>query len=381
MRKRKTHEEYINEIAIKAPNVQVDGQYISSKTKILHTCKICLHKWSSTPNDVLHGYGCPVCAHRVIGNAPEYKNSIWASEYKNYFSKYLTEKQMKQYMPNSTDLIEVPCPDCGNIKRTKPVILLRQGLGCICGDNTSYPNKFVFNVLKQLNIDASTEYTPKWANGKRYDVYLPYYNIIIENHGLQHYEEQHSTIFKSLQEEQENDILKKNLAFKNNISKYIVLDCRKSSLEWIKKSIIESDLLNILKVNELSINWEHANEFAMSNLVHEAAILFENNYSVSDISKTFGKHVKTIRRWIHTAYNLGWCTKEPRRESKPVYCIELNCLFPSIINAEKNTNTTRKAIKGNCKGEFLYAGTHPKTGEKLHWLYLNDAIDLGYILE
>ncbi len=378
---KKTHDKYIKEVKIKNPTIIVDDIYKGDKVKINHVCTICKHRWPITPNDVLHGYGCPVCSHQIIGNAPEYRNSIWASPYKEYFSKYMTEEQMKMYMPNSTKKICVICPDCHREKTIQIAQLFRQNLGCNCNDNTSYPNKFVFHVLSQLGFNIITEYAPKWANGKRYDIYMPDYNIIVENHGPQHYEEMHGTIFKELAKEQENDAFKMNVAIKNSVAHYVVLDCRKSSLEWIKNSILNSILITLLDINVYDIDWAEAEKYATKNLIKEAAILFDSGYSVLDISIKLHKHVKTIRKWLHTSYQLGWCKHEPsRKESKQLYCIELNRIFPSISNAEKNTNTTRKAIKGNCSGQFAYAGTNPETGEKLHWLYLNDAIQQGYVI-
>lgn len=61
MSKRKTHEEYVEELKIKNPNVEVSGKYVNVKMKILHRCKICKHEWSARPTNVLSGYGCPMC--------------------------------------------------------------------------------------------------------------------------------------------------------------------------------------------------------------------------------------------------------------------------------------------------------------------------------
>lgn len=61
-RKKKTHEEYVNEVAIKNPNVKVIGKYIDAKTKIVHKCLIDNYEWLITPNKILSGKGCPKCA-------------------------------------------------------------------------------------------------------------------------------------------------------------------------------------------------------------------------------------------------------------------------------------------------------------------------------
>lgn len=59
--KKKTHEEYVEELKIKNPIVEVVGKYIDSKTKIAHHCLIHDIYWETTPDSVLHGSGCEKC--------------------------------------------------------------------------------------------------------------------------------------------------------------------------------------------------------------------------------------------------------------------------------------------------------------------------------
>lgn len=65
---KKTHIEYINELRVKNPKVEALEQYINSTTKILHICKIHNIKWYISPNNVLHGRGCPQCGNDKRGN-------------------------------------------------------------------------------------------------------------------------------------------------------------------------------------------------------------------------------------------------------------------------------------------------------------------------
>ena len=64
--KKKTHEEYVEELKIKNPTVEVIGKYINSETKILHRCLIHDIYWESKPNNILHGKGCSVCQREKI---------------------------------------------------------------------------------------------------------------------------------------------------------------------------------------------------------------------------------------------------------------------------------------------------------------------------
>lgn len=374
----KTHEQYVEELKNIAPKINILGKYTNGNVKVLHQCNTCGYIWKVKPNQLLSGKGCPVCSGRTIGLAPEYRNSIWASEYKEFFSRYLTEDQMKQITPYSAKKVKIICPDCGNIKEIRINDLRRRGFSCICQDGQSYPNKFVFNVLSQLDLKIIPEYSPQWAFGRRYDDYITEYNIIIENHGLQHYKE-HGFTTRTLKEEQENDRYKYDLAINNGISEYIVLDCRRSDIDWIKKSIMESLLPKIFNFNEFDIDWVKAAEYASSNLIKCAADLFNSGYNINQISDMLFRDSTSIRNWLKEATKIGWCNYTPKDPRIPVYCIELNTKFNSMTDARRTTGTRINGIGRCCEGEQEYTTTYANPDRKLHWLYASDAIAQGYI--
>ena len=76
MPKRKTHEEYVAEVARINPNLEVVGIYINSQTPILHRCKIHGYEWYIRPAKVLIGQGCPKCAGNAKKTTEEYKNEL-----------------------------------------------------------------------------------------------------------------------------------------------------------------------------------------------------------------------------------------------------------------------------------------------------------------
>ena len=61
--KRKTTEEFREEMRIKQPDILVLGEYINSKTGVLCRCLKCGYEWYPTPNTVLRNHGCPACAN------------------------------------------------------------------------------------------------------------------------------------------------------------------------------------------------------------------------------------------------------------------------------------------------------------------------------
>lgn len=76
MGKKKTHNEYVEEVAIKNPNVEVVGAYVSSQVSILHKCKLDGYEWMARPNNILHGKGCPKCAGNIQKTHKEYVDEL-----------------------------------------------------------------------------------------------------------------------------------------------------------------------------------------------------------------------------------------------------------------------------------------------------------------
>ena len=69
MSRKLTHAEHVADIAKANPNVEVLGEIINARTKVLCRCKICGHEWRITPSDLKHGYGCPECGKIKRANA------------------------------------------------------------------------------------------------------------------------------------------------------------------------------------------------------------------------------------------------------------------------------------------------------------------------
>ena len=65
--KAKTHEKFVNEIHLLNPKIEVIGRYINTKTKIKCKCLIDDNIWETTPDSLLSGRGCPLCANRNHG--------------------------------------------------------------------------------------------------------------------------------------------------------------------------------------------------------------------------------------------------------------------------------------------------------------------------
>lgn len=279
----------------------------SKKRGYKYKCNKCGYEGIYDESTLLSDIGCPACTvpPRII--VPEI-NSIIAHEETHWMIPYFQGgyEEAKLYTPQSTARIEFKCPNCGMIKSRTVGSLYNFGFGCICGDGVSYPNKFMCCLLNQLNILYNTEKKFNWSNNKRYDIYIPDIFIIIENHGGYHYI---NTTFTKLKDIQLNDQYKKKLALSNNVIHYIELDCQKSELEWIKNSVMKSDLPNLLEFKEEDIDWIECDKYATKNIVKEVCILKNINqkYSIKQISNIFHLHEGTIKRYLRNGNKLGWC--------------------------------------------------------------------------
>lgn len=59
--KKKTHEEYVEQLKRVNPNINIIGQYVNANTKIEHKCLIHNICWMNTPSRMLQGVGCEKC--------------------------------------------------------------------------------------------------------------------------------------------------------------------------------------------------------------------------------------------------------------------------------------------------------------------------------
>lgn len=75
-----SHAEYLEKLKSAGITATVPVQaYERDKVKILHRCKACGHQWPVSPNSVLRGSGCPLCAKIRFTE----KNSLTAEEYQS----------------------------------------------------------------------------------------------------------------------------------------------------------------------------------------------------------------------------------------------------------------------------------------------------------
>lgn len=373
-----TNEEFLQRIKDKNIPYKPLENYKGYKVKIKWLCcNNSKHIFESSPLNILNGRGCPYCTHKkvFVGETDMWTtNPEMASMLENAEDGY-------KYTSNSTQKLYWKCPDCGNVLFKSPNTVFRQGLLCgACSDGVSYSEKYIMSFLKQLNVKYIYDSAIDWSENKRYDFYIPSLCLIIESHGIQHYEESFINFNKnkknnrSLIEEIENDKYKKQLALNNNIKYYIELDCRKSNGEYIKKSIITSLLSKIFDLS--NINWNQCELDSTKSLVFQVADAWNNEiYDTQVLSEIFNLDRSTIRDYLIKGTSIGLCIydtnlsiqegikKSAEKKWKSVRCVETGKIYSPIKSVEIDGYFS-KHVSSVCRGKRETTGGY-------HWEYVN----------
>lgn len=261
------------------------------------------------------GSGCMVCKNMKIVKGV---NSIYDTD--RWMCKYIVnEEDWYKYCSESHKKVLLECDICHNRKQVSIGYLKKYGMQC-CNDGISYPNKFIKNILSQLKIKSLTEYIPNWSDNRRYDFYINEYNCIIEAHGNQHYSRSFQTLghrARTLKEELENDIYKEKLAKENGIEHYIVLDCRHSEVNYIKKSIMDSELPKLLNFKADDIDWVECGKFACKNILKHACELWNTKEfkSAKYLAEHLGVSRQTINNYLNYGNSIGLCHYDGNEEN------------------------------------------------------------------
>ena len=207
--KRKTTEEYKEELKSKNINIECLEEYKGANVKILHKCLTCNYKWRVTPIHILKG-NCPVCSKKKQKTTEEYKEELK--------SKNINIECLEEYINSYTKILH-KCKKCGNEWKAIPSSILR-GSNCpYC--NFSHGEKTIENFLIENKIQFNSQ--KKFADCRdklplSFDFYLPELNIAIEYQGRQHYEAiEHFGGEKRLHLQRHHDWLKRKYCKDNNI--------------------------------------------------------------------------------------------------------------------------------------------------------------------
>lgn len=154
MPKRKTHEEFIEDLNSKNKYVKPLSKYIKSSEKMEFECLVCGNIFKMSPNSILSKSSCPHCAIEKRTKLRRKTHEQFIKELNNINSNI---EVMGDYKNNKT-AIKCKCKIDGNIWSAIPSRLL-QGSGCpICG------TKKIKKALKKDNNQFIEELKQKNPN-------------------------------------------------------------------------------------------------------------------------------------------------------------------------------------------------------------------------
>lgn len=163
MGRRKTHDEYIDEVKVKNKHVIVLEIYAGASIPILHKCKYCGKEWLIRPSDILKGKGCRECSCKRCGERLRKSHSQYVDELSEINTNIIP---IEDYINTDTAILH-KCKVCGHIWSIKPNHTL-SGHGCpMCGfkNNADAKRKTHDDYVKELLIiNSDVEVLEEYVN-------------------------------------------------------------------------------------------------------------------------------------------------------------------------------------------------------------------------
>nr|DAV43252.1 MAG TPA: restriction enzyme [Caudoviricetes sp.] len=345
------------------------------------------HDFVMTPNSMISSkYNCPCCSGYQV--------------YKGYNDFNTKRPELAQYLVNyqdgykytewSSEELEWKCPSCGNIMKKKISYISKYGVTCPrCDDGYSYPNKFIYNSLLQIENQLDfldREYRPDWCKYKYkdkncygiYDIYFEKNNkkfVIEMDGGLGHGNRSYTNSKTNRDELIFRDKEKDRLASEHNI-KVIRIDCNYETndrYQFILNNILKSELSNILDLSK--VNFNQSNTQSQQSLFIKAVELWNLGENISQIKSELHIHESTVTSYLKSALKYNMCdysVKESRRRSysNAVVCITTGKGFKAIVDGAKYYNIDPGDISKCCRRTSTFGGWY--NGQKMIWMYKKD---------
>ena len=346
----------------KEENIDNQGRKsIANRKWYKYTCNVCGWTEGWIIEGSLKTSGCRCCANQipVLGI-----NTIWDTD--KWMIPYIGEEIAKTHTHRSDKEVLYTYIEDGKII-SKNIMKISYIYSkhlfnnyYSYKDGISMPNKTMFNMLEQLNVEFMTEYSPSWIGLKRYDFFIPLLNIIIEMDGAWHTKDNNKS-GQSAEKSKETDDYKDEQARLHGIE-MIRIDCDYNSMDTRFK-YIQNNLLNNKKLNKLfdlnKIDWNKCHEYGLSNLVKVACDYKNNNkeLTTTEIGKLMKTSQPTVISWLKDGSEVGWCNYYPTKQIE-IFKDRISLgVFESARKLEENSvekfgvKLNKKSIFGACASE------------------------------
>ena len=178
---RQSPEEFANEIYSLSPDVELLSDYINYRTKLDCRCKRCGFKWTTSSGVLKRGHGCPRC----VGHISIKTHEMFIEEMQSVNPDIEILSEYEDCMKN----ISCRCRKCGNEWQAMPNNL-RRGTGCpVCKESKGekrIAEVLEYKAITYLRWKTFDDLIGVGGKNLSYDFYLPDYNALIEFQGQFH---------------------------------------------------------------------------------------------------------------------------------------------------------------------------------------------------
>lgn len=216
----KTTEQFKKEVGRVNPNIEVLGNYKTSRNKLKFRCKLDGTIWETMPYTILGGCGCPKCADIKRINKKRKDIDIIKKQIKENNKDIELVGEYK----NALSKTKFKCNKCGTTWNTSVSSIINLKTGCPKCSNRSKGEREIRKYCKENNIQYKEQYKiKKCKNIHELPFDFAIFNkekliALIEYQGVQHYKP--VDFFggeREFNKRKINDKIKKEYCKKNNI--------------------------------------------------------------------------------------------------------------------------------------------------------------------
>lgn len=172
-----SHDEFIQRLSAINPDIEILGRYQGMSKRIEARCLTCGDVWYPLPHNLLRGSTCFKCSYEKRAAKRKYDTASFSTKLKLVNPRIEVVGQYR----SSGEKISVLCLDCHNKWEATPASLL-SGHGCpnCLARSTSFMEQFILASLQMVLGDQVVKSRDKEAIGRELDIVLPDYKVAIE---------------------------------------------------------------------------------------------------------------------------------------------------------------------------------------------------------
>ena len=174
---RKTQEEFVKEVSISSPGIEIVGKYVNNKTPVRVRCTSCGLEWDENPRKLLRKTLCRQCAsgkqHPGIRSSHE--------EYLSALKNLNPAIECLGIYESAHKKILHKCKSCGHVWSITPHNALKGHACPNCSHSqTSFTERFIYESLKVALGETEVFWRSKDVIDGEIDIFMPSFSFGVE---------------------------------------------------------------------------------------------------------------------------------------------------------------------------------------------------------